>query len=457
MPNNLFALSPLDGRYYNQIKDLSLFFSESALMKYRVKVECLYLVSLLDFLEIPEVINEDQKQAITDLYKNLDLRDFENIKQIEQITNHDLKSVEYFIKHFLAENKIDHIKEWVHFGITSEDINNLAYNLMLKDSLEEVILPFLKNIVYKLAELTNIYKAIPILARTHGQPASPTTLGKELAVFISRLAKQINNLSGIDLYAKFSGATGNYSAWQLSHPEKDWKEFSKNFIESLELKQNIAVTQIEPHDAFAEIFDNLVRINNILIDMNTDIWYYISLNYFKLLKKEDEVGSSTMPHKVNPIDFENSEGNLGLANSLLSFMSNKLTKSRLQRDLSDSTVLRNIGVALGYSLIAYKSCLKGLNKISVNESETKKDLEENVEVITEGVQTVLRSAGVSNPYEKMKELSRGNKLSYKELFIYLESLDLAENTINNLRNLNPENYIGLAVEICDDVLAELKI
>ena len=457
MINNLFAISPLDGRYSKSTQDLTIFFSESALMKYRVKVESFYLIYLLDFLDLSELINNDQRNLITNLYSKLQLRDFENIKQIEQITNHDIKAIEYFIKHFLAENKLNDIKEWVHFGLTSEDINNVAYNLMLKDSLNEIFLPQLQNITNKLAEMVNNFKSIAMLARTHGQPASPTTLGKELAVFLNRIYEQFTDLSNIKLTAKLSGATGNYNAWHLSYPHKNWKQFSKDFLSSFDLEQNIAVTQIEPHDRFAKIFDNIIRINNILIDMNTDIWQYISLNYFELIKKEEETGSSTMPHKVNPIDFENSEGNLGLANSLLNFMSNKLTKSRLQRDLSDSTVLRNIGSALAYSLIAYKSCLKGLNKLSVNEDKIEKDLNNNLEIITEGIQTILRANGVSNPYEKMKEISRGSKLDSEKLFKYLQTLNLPDNVLENIENLKPQNYIGLSVEICDDVLEKIRL
>ncbi len=452
MINKLFAISPIDGRYSKLTRDLADFFSESALIKYRIKVECYYLTYLLNFLDFSELLDTNQKDLINNLYTKLELRDFENIKQIEQITNHDIKAVEYFIKHFLSENKLSEIKELVHFGLTSEDINNIAYNLMLKDSLNEIIYPSLQNILIKLSEMVESYKKIPMLSKTHGQSATPTTLGKELAVFLNRINEQFIELKNIKLMAKLTGATGNYNALNLAYPDKNWIEFSKSFLNTLELNQNIAVTQIEPHDKFAQIFDNIVRINNILIDMNIDIWQYISLNYFKLIKKEEETGSSTMPHKVNPIDFENSEGNLGLSNSLLSFFSSKLTKSRLQRDLSDSTVLRNIGSALAYSLIAYKSCLRGLNKLSVNQYQLQKDLDDNFEVITEGIQTILRSLGINNPYEKMKEISRGNKIDKTELSNYLKSLDLSKDILNKIENLTPSNYIGLSVNICDNVL-----
>lgn len=455
MINNLDALSPLDGRYYNQVKDLSGFFSESALIKYRIRVECHYLIFLLDFLEISN-LTQEQRKIISELWQNLQLKDFENVKQIEQITNHDLKAVEYFIKHFLYQNQIPEIREWVHFALTSEDINNIAYNLMLKDALESVIFPQLKSLFSKLTELTENYKSIPMLARTHGQPATPTTLGKEFAVFLNRLIDQFETLKNIKLKAKLSGATGNYSAMYLAYPEKNWLKFSNDFLCSLDLVQNVATTQIEPHDAFSEIFNCLARVNNILIDMNTDLWYYISLNYFKLLKKDDEVGSSTMPHKVNPIDFENSEGNLGLANSILNFLGDKLLKSRMQRDLSDSTVLRNIGTALGYSLISYKSCLRGLNKIISNQHILTKDLDENIEVITEGIQTILRVEGIENPYEKMKDISRGNKLDYDSLHHYLDSLNLNTSTLEKLKKITPDRYTGIAIAICDEVLSKAR-
>lgn len=453
--NELEVLSPLDGRYSKQTKELSEYFSEASLIKYRIRVECEYLLSLLDFLELNE-INEGQKEQIKDFWKTLKLIDYENVKQIEQITNHDLKAVEYFIKHFFKQNNMENIKEWVHFGLTSEDINNIAYNLMLKDSLENIVFPQIKELILKLIDLTEKFKEIPMLSRTHGQPATPTTLGKEFAVYLNRIIEQFKYLESIKLKAKLNGATGNYNAMFFAYPDKDWISFSKNFIESLGLTQNIATTQIESHDTLSEIFNSLSRINNILIDMNTDIWYYISLNYFKLLKKDEEVGSSTMPHKVNPIDFENSEGNLGLSNSILNFLSDKLLKSRMQRDLSDSTVLRNIGVALAYSLIAYKSCLKGLNKIVPNTEILNQDLENNINVITEGIQTVLRVEGIENPYEKMKELSRGNNINYEDLHKYLDTLDISPNIINKLKNIQVNQYTGLANLLCDEVLIRAK-
>ncbi|MFN8578780.1 MAG: adenylosuccinate lyase [Candidatus Sericytochromatia bacterium] len=453
--NELEALSPLDGRYSKQTKELSNYFSESSLIKYRIRVESEYLLSLLEFLKLNE-INEEQKTQIKDFWKTLKLIDYENVKQIEQITNHDLKAVEYFIKHFLKQNDMENIKEWVHFGLTSEDINNIAYNLMLKDSLENIVFPQIKELILKLIDLTKKFKEIPMLSRTHGQPATPTTLGKEFAVYLNRIIEQFKSIKNIKLKAKLNGATGNYNAMYFAYPDKDWISFSKNFIESLGLTQNIATTQIESHDTLSEIFNSLSRINNILIDMNTDIWYYISLNYFKLLKKDEEVGSSTMPHKVNPIDFENSEGNLGLSNSILNFLSDKLLKSRMQRDLSDSTVLRNIGVALAYSLIAYKSCLKGLNKIVPNTEILNQDLERNINVITEGIQTVLRVEGIENPYEKMKELSRGNNLTYEDLHKYLDTLDINPNSIKKLKNIQVNQYTGLANLVCDEVLIKAK-
>lgn len=441
----LFALSPIDGRYNKHTKDLSNYFSEAALIKYRVKVECLYLLALIDFLDIK--VDTDKKLDINNIWSNITDDDLIRIKDIESKTNHDVKSIEYFIKDALRSLKLDNIIEMVHFGLTSEDINNLSYSLMLKDSLLEIIFPSIKNILIKLIEVSEKFAYIPMLARTHGQAASPTTLGKEMAVFLNRLIDQVDSLLNIKLKGKLNGATGNYNAFYVAFPEKDWFEFSNKFVTNLDLEQNILTTQIEPHDRFADIFDLLSRINNILLDMNIDVWQYISLGYFVLEKKADEIGSSTMPHKINPIDFENSEGNLSLANSLLHFMKDKLTKSRLQRDLSDSTVLRNIGSVLGYCLIGYKSIIKGLNKISPNTDKMLDDLNNNIEVLSEGIQTILRAEGFNNSYELLKDLTRGNKIYKEDLELWIGNLDIDNSIKIRLLELSTDKYTGIASEL----------
>lgn len=453
--DSLKALSPIDGRYNKQTKDLGDFFSEAALIKYRIRVECLYFIELLDFLhkEIPQ----EKKQLIESLWLDLSDNDLSVVKEIEKVTNHDVKAVEYFIKEFLTKNQMESVKEWVHFALTSEDTNNLAYALMLKDSLEKSVLPAIKNINLKLADLTDKNSNIAMLAKTHGQPATPTTLGKEIAVFLNRSLEQTETLVNLKIKGKLNSATGGFNAFYSAFPEQDWFSFSKNFIEKLGLEFNEITTQIEPHDRFAEIFDCISRLNNVLIDINIDIWQYISQGYFVLEKKENEVGSSTMPHKVNPIDFENSEGNLGLANSILHFMKDKLTKSRLQRDLSDSTVLRNIGSTLGYCLIGYKSNLRGLNKIAANKEKIVKDLNENVEVLAEAIQTILRAEGIENPYELLKSLTRGNKLSLDEIHLWINNLDVDNSVKEKLLKLKPETYTGISEQLAKNIVNKAQI
>jgi adenylosuccinate lyase len=445
--SQLTALSPLDGRYNRQVKELNRFFSESALIKYRVRVEALYLIRLLSFIRPELEISESARNNILNLWQNMPEQELLKVKKVEEKINHDIKAVEYYFKGYLFTLGLEELTEWIHFGLTSEDVNNLAYSLMLREALAEAIIPAIARLIDQLRIMTEKYAGIAMLARTHGQPASPTTLGKELAVFLNRLFAEAETLNSIKLSGKLNGATGNYNAFYAAFPEKDWLGFSGSLVSELGLEPNLLTTQIEPHDKLAVVFDSISRFNNIMTDLNTDLWHYISLNYFSLEKKAEEVGSSAMPHKVNPIDFENSEGNLGLANSLLQFMKNKLTKSRLQRDLSDSTVLRNIGVALGYSLVAYKSALKGLNKLKPDTGLISQDLEEHAEVLAEGIQTILRAEGIEKPYELLKELTRGNKVTLADLHKWIEGLEVTEEIKVRLRELRVENYTGIAAEL----------
>lgn len=452
----LFALSPLDGRYKSQVNDLALYFSEGALIKYRIRLESFYLIKLLEFIRPGLEIEESKKEKIINLWKNLTEQDLQKIKTLENKINHDMKAVEYFIKSFLFSAGMEELTEWVHFGLTSEDINNLAYSLMLKDALNQAIKPLILELIKKLTILTERFASIPMLSRTHGQPASPTTIGKETGVFLNRILDEYENLLKITLKGKLNGATGNYNAFYVSFPDLDWIKFSEQFISSLDLVPNLITTQIEPHDKYAELFDCLSRINNILTDMAVDMWHYISLGYFVLEKKQEEVGSSTMPHKINPVDFENCEGNLGLANSILEFMKNKLTKSRLQRDLSDSTVLRNIGSAFGYSVVGYKSILKGLGKISPSEETIKNDLENHNEVLAEGIQTILRAEGIEKPYELMKDLTRGNKISLTDIHDLINKLEISEDVRQKLKNLRTSDYTGVASNLAYQVVSRAK-
>ena len=411
MTSALNALSTIDGRYSAQADNLRPFFSEFGLIKNRVKIEILWLILLGDDDEIKEIpkFSKKTKQQLDLIIQHFSLENAESIKIIEKDTNHDVKAVEYWLKDNLKSNsEIQAVSEFIHFACTSEDINNLSYALMLKEGMEQVIIPSIKMLEKNLSDKAKLYSSIPMLAKTHGQTASPTTLGKEFANVSCRISRQIVALATQDYLGKMNGAVGNYNAHYSAYPNKDWHNFSKVFIESLGLKQNAYTTQIEPHDFMAEIFHSVIRVNSILIDLNRDLWSYISNSYFTQKTLKNEVGSSTMPHKVNPIDFENSEGNLGLANALLTHLSEKLPLSRWQRDLTDSTVLRNIGLALGYSLVAYKSCLKGLDKIEVNQEKINIDLDSAWEILAEPIQTVMRKNGISNPYEKLKELTRGS-------------------------------------------------
>ena len=455
MTSALNALSTIDGRYSAQADNLRPFFSEFGLIKNRVKIEILWLILLGDDDEIKEIpkFSKKTKQQLDLIIQHFSLENAESIKIIEKDTNHDVKAVEYWLKDNLKSNsEIQAVSEFIHFACTSEDINNLSYALMLKEGMEQVIIPSIKMLEKNLSDKAKLYSSIPMLAKTHGQTASPTTLGKEFANVSCRISRQIVALATQDYLGKMNGAVGNYNAHYSAYPNKDWHNFSKVFIESLGLKQNAYTTQIEPHDFMAEIFHSVIRVNSILIDLNRDLWSYISNSYFTQITLKNEVGSSTMPHKVNPIDFENSEGNLGLANALLTHLSEKLPLSRWQRDLTDSTVLRNIGLALGYSLVAYKSCLKGLDKIEVNQEKINIDLDSAWEILAEPIQTVMRKNGISNPYEKLKELTRGSqKINQKILHDFISALEISKEDKEYLINLKPQTYLGIAIHLAKNI------
>ena len=443
---NLNSISPIDGRYFDKTKVLNKYFSEKALIFYRLKVEVEYFISLCK-IGIPQLDNFESKRFddLRKIYLKFSDEDAAEIKEIERVTNHDVKAVEYYIKQKFDALSLAEYKEFVHFGLTSQDINNTAIPLSVKDFIEEVYIPKLNNVLKAINVKCEELKDITIISRTHGQPASPTKLGKEFKVFWTRISNQLSTLKEIPNSAKFAGAVGNFNAHHVAYPNIDWKEFGQNFIENeLNLNYSFPTTQIEHYDSFAALCDNCRRINNIFLDMCIDIWTYISHDYFKQKIIKGEVGSSAMPHKVNPIDFENSEGNIGLANSIFDFLSNKLPKSRLQRDLSDSTVLRNIGVPFGHSLISFESILKGLNKIYVNEDKINKDIEENWIVVSEAIQTILRREGYSNPYEIMKELTRNNQKIYKEsLHKFIDELKIDDTIKKELKQISPYNYTGI--------------
>ena len=449
--SSLTALSPLDGRYAGKVGDLRPFFSEFALIMHRVKVEVEWLKALSRESAITEVpaFSPETITQLDELANNFSEADAQAIKEIEKVTNHDVKAVEYWMKESLAGNpEVMKVSEFIHFACTSEDINNLSHGLMLHSAREQTMLPALDKVIGKLTELAHALADLPMLAHTHGQPASPTTLGKELANVAYRLQRAREKIAGVSILGKANGAVGNYNAHLSAYPELDWENFSRKFVENLDLQFNPFTIQIEPHDYMAELFDAFGRANTILIDLNRDIWGYISLGYFKQKVKAGEVGSSTMPHKVNPIDFENSEGNLGMANAVLRHMSEKLPVSRWQRDLTDSTVLRNMGVGLGYTLLAYDSCLKGLNKLEANPRRLQEDLDGNWEVLAEPIQTVMRRYNVPNPYEQLKELTRGKDgITKDSLHSFIKSLAIPEEEKARLLQMTPWNYIGNAVEM----------
>jgi len=444
--NPLNALSPIDGRYRNQVAGLAPFFSEQALIQYRVKVEIEYFIALAEWPLPPLTgFNHEVFSELRSIYRNFSIKDAIEIKKDEKITNHDVKAVEYFLKKKFEKLKLDEYKEFIHFGLTSQDINNTAMPLMLRDGLKSVYQPLFEEVVEKIKEKAIVWKDIPMLARTHGQPASPTRLGKEFMVFVERMEAQIKQLNAIPFSAKFGGATGNFNAHKVAFPEIDWIAFSNDFVNNkLGLSRSQITTQIEHYDNMAALFDSLKRINTILIDFDRDIWTYVSMDYFKQKIKKGEVGSSAMPHKVNPIDFENSEGNLGMANAFFEHLSAKLPVSRLQRDLTDSTVMRNIGVPLGHTVIAFNSLIKGINKLLINESKIAQSLDENWAVLAEAIQTVLRAVGYPNPYETLKELTRTNeKITAKTLSDFIDTLELDREQKEKLKKLSPFNYTGI--------------
>ena len=444
--NTLNAISPVDGRYRGKTKNLSHFFSEEALIKYRVRVEIEYFIALCE-LPLPQLksFNPSLFEELRSIYQHFSADDALEIKEIEKTTNHDVKAVEYFIKKEFDKLQLQEYKEFIHFGLTSQDINNTAIPLSIKEALEKVYLPELESLVEVLKALAEEHKEVSLLARTHGQPASPTRLGKEIDVFINRLEHQTKNLLAIPHAAKFGGATGNFNAHHIAYPETNWKNFGTHFVEdSLGLHHSYPTTQIEHYDYFAALCDGLKRINNIIIDLDRDFWTYISMDYFKQKILEGEIGSSAMPHKVNPIDFENSEGNLGIANALFEYFASKLPVSRLQRDLTDSTVLRNIGVPFGHTMIAFQSTQKGLNKLLLNPQKIEEDLSSNWAVVAEAIQTILRREGYPNPYEALKGLTRTNQeINQESLHTFINGLEIDTKIKAELKKISPFNYTGI--------------
>ncbi|GAA4502855.1 adenylosuccinate lyase [Pseudaeromonas paramecii] len=450
----LTAVSPIDGRYGDKCTALRPIFSEFGLLRFRVEVEVRWLQHLARHAGIPEVpaFSAAADAQLDAIVANFSEADAARIKAIERTTNHDVKAVEYFLKEKVADNaELNAVSEFIHFACTSEDINNNSHGLMLKTAREEVILPVCQKLVDEVKRLAHAYRDIPMLSRTHGQPASPTTLGKEMANVAYRLERQVKQIAAVEILGKINGAVGNYNAHLSAYPDVDWHAFSEQFVTSLGLTWNPYTTQIEPHDYIAELFDAIARFNTILIDFDRDIWGYICLGHFKQRTVAGEIGSSTMPHKVNPIDFENSEGNLGLANALFDHLAAKLPISRWQRDLTDSTVLRNLGVAVGYSLIAYQATLKGISKLEANEANMAADLNSNWEVLAEPIQTVMRRYGIEKPYEKLKELTRGRRVDAEGMRQFIDTLALPDEVKAELKRLTPANYIGRAVGLVDDL------
>ncbi len=452
--SSLTAISPIDGRYCDKVDELRPICSEFGLIRYRIIVEIRWLEALAEHAEIPEVppLSRHVRNILQHIIDNFSVSDAQRVKNIESTTNHDVKAVEYFLKEKIAGNaELEAVTEFIHFACTSEDINNLAYALMLREARSLVILPQLDELIDAIGQLTHRYASQAMMARTHGQPATPTTLGKEMANVVMRLRRQREQLVQTPILGKINGATGNYNAHMAAYPDIDWEEFSRNFVTRLGVEWNPYTTQIEPHDYLSEFFDNLARYNNVLLDFCRDIWGYISLGYFSQKTIANEVGSSTMPHKVNPIDFENAEGNLGLANALFSHFSTKLPVSRWQRDLTDSTVLRNLGVGIAHAVIAYRSCIKGITKLECNETRINTDLDSAWELLAEPVQTVMRRYGIENPYEKLKELTRGQVVDEGLMRRFIEQLEIPESAKQRLLAMKPADYTGKARELANNI------
>ncbi len=444
--NSLTAISPIDGRYRNKVDNLGEYFSEYALIRYRVRVEIEYFITLCELpLEQLKSVDHSVFPTLRNIYKEFSVADAQRIKEIEQTTNHDVKAVEYFLKEKFDALKLTSAKEFIHFGLTSQDINNTSIPLSLKDAINNEYIPVLQQLIDTLQEKADEWKDVSMLARTHGQPASPTRLGKEIMVYVSRLGVQLNQLKQLPVSAKFGGATGNFNAHHVAYPSIDWKTFGNHFVDDvLGLQREQWTTQISNYDNLGAIFDCLKRINTIMIDMNRDFWMYISLGYFKQKIKAGEVGSSAMPHKVNPIDYENAEGNLGMSNAIFQFLSAKLPVSRLQRDLTDSTVLRNVGVPMAHAIIAIKSTLKGLGKLLLHEESLQYDLDNTWAVVAEGIQTILRREGYPNPYETLKNLTRTNsEITEKSIHDFIQTLEVSDSVKKELMAITPSNYTGI--------------
>lgn len=450
----LTAISPVDGRYGSKTASLRGIFSEFGLTKYRVQVEINWLKLLADCPDISEVptLSASAIAVLDGIKDNFNEQDALRVKAIESTTNHDVKAVEYFIKEKIAGNsELAAVGEFVHFACTSEDINNLSHGLMLTEAREHVLLPYCNELLTAIKKLAIEYRSVPLMSRTHGQPASPSTLGKEMANVAMRLERQIKQIANVEIMGKLNGAVGNYNAHLSAYPEVNWHELSERFVTSLGLNWNAYTTQIEPHDYIAELFDAVARFNTVLIDFDRDIWGYIALGHFKQRTIAGEIGSSTMPHKVNPIDFENSEGNLGIANALMQHLASKLPLSRWQRDLTDSTVLRNLGVGIAHALIAYQATLKGISKLEVNEAHLRDELDHNWEVLAEPVQTVMRRYSIEKPYEKLKELTRGKRIDAQQLSVFIDGLELPDSVKAELKKMTPANYIGRAETFVDEL------
>ena len=458
---SLNSISPIDGRYEKYTKDLVPYFSEAASMKYKILMECEYLIALSETLDVRmRKLNEKEKKLIRDVYEKFSLNDAKTINDIElkgykniQATNHDFKAIEYFTKDKLEKTSLKDSLELIHFALTSEDASNIAYALMLSEGLRDIILPAVQEVTNEIGKLAKLNRNIPMLARTHGQPASPTTLGKEFKIFYSRLERQLNQLKKYHPQAKLNGATGNYNALVVAYPKINWIKFSEKFIKQINrqrknnLEASLLTTQVESSDSYIELFDIIRRINTVLIDFNQDVWRYVSDGWIGQKIKEGEVGSSTMPHKVNPWFLENSEGNLGIANSLFEFFGRKLPVSRLQRDLSNSTVLRNIGTAFGHSLIGYKYLINQLGRLQINKQKTLEDLNKHPEVIAEAIQTILRREGIAMPYEKLKKLTRGKEITLDDIHKFINNLEVSDKIKKELKKITPENYTGLASKL----------